>query len=45
VNGYPAVKLRRDGELFAVLTVRATTEGIDRVLWMMNPQKLAALSA
>jgi len=45
VNGYPAVKLRRDGEFFAVLTVRATTEGIDRVLWMMNPQKLAALSA
>ena len=45
VNGYPAMKLRRDGEFFAVLTVRATHDGIDRVLWMMNPQKLAALSA
>ncbi|GED08775.1 RNA polymerase sigma-70 factor [Cellulosimicrobium cellulans] len=45
VNGYPAVKLSRDGELFAVLTVRATTDGIDRVLWMMNPQKLAAVPA
>ncbi|KON72765.1 hypothetical protein M768_19430 [Cellulosimicrobium cellulans F16] len=45
VNGHPAVKLSRDGELFAVLTVRATTDGIDRVLWMMNPQKLAAVSA
>lgn len=45
VNGHPAVKLSHDGELFAVLTVRATVDGIDRVLWMMNPQKLAALSA
>ncbi len=45
VNGYPAVRRARDGELFAVLTVRATTAGIDRVLWMMNPRKLAALSA
>ncbi|MFD4992050.1 RNA polymerase sigma-70 factor [Cellulosimicrobium cellulans] len=45
VNGHPAVKLSRDGEFFAVLTVRATTDGIDRVLWMMNPQKLAAVSA
>ncbi|WP_264030281.1 RNA polymerase sigma-70 factor [Cellulosimicrobium sp. SH8] len=45
VNGHPAVKLSHDGQLFAVLTVRATVDGIDRVLWMMNPQKLAAVSA
>ncbi|MGM7421022.1 RNA polymerase sigma-70 factor [Cellulosimicrobium sp. ES-005] len=45
VNGRPAVTLSRDGELFAVLTVRATADGIDRVLWMMNPHKLAAVSA
>src|SRR5690606_22065762 len=45
VNGHPAGRLSRDGALFAVLTVRATAAGIDRVLWMMNPRKLAALSA
>lgn len=45
INGHPAVRLSHDGQLFAVLTVRATADGIDRVLWMMNPQKLAALTA
>ncbi|WP_086726639.1 RNA polymerase sigma-70 factor [Streptomyces carpinensis] len=41
-NGRPAMRLSRDGELFAVVTVSVTTDGIDRVLWMMNPSKLAA---
>ncbi|MEN3535158.1 RNA polymerase sigma-70 factor [Microbispora sp. ZYX-F-249] len=45
VNGQAAALLRRDGELFTVLTVNASDEGIDQVLWLMNPDKIAALSA
>ncbi|MEV4759556.1 RNA polymerase sigma-70 factor [Micromonospora sp. NPDC049559] len=44
-NGQEAAVLRRDGAVFAVVTVDASAEGIDRVLWMMNPDKLAAFSA
>ena len=44
-TGRPAAVLRRNGTVAAVLTVSATTEGIDRVLWMVNPEKLAAVSA
>ncbi|WP_370962813.1 RNA polymerase sigma-70 factor [Amycolatopsis sp. cg9] len=42
VNGTHAMLLSRDGEVFTVLTVTASGEGIDQVLWMMNPGKLAA---
>ncbi|WP_432926901.1 RNA polymerase sigma-70 factor [Microbispora sp. CA-135349] len=45
VNGQAAALLRHDGELFTVLTVNASDEGIDQVLWMMNPAKISALSA
>jgi RNA polymerase sigma-70 factor (ECF subfamily) len=43
-NGRPAVSLSRDGTVFAVLTVSVTPDGIDRVLVMMNPSKLAAMT-
>lgn len=43
VNGAHAMLLSRDGEVFAVLTVTASAEGIDQVLWQMNPGKLAAV--
>jgi RNA polymerase sigma-70 factor (ECF subfamily) len=39
VNGQPAALLSRDGTVFAVLAVTASTEGIDRLLWMLNPDK------
>ncbi|WP_329080458.1 MULTISPECIES: RNA polymerase sigma-70 factor [unclassified Streptosporangium] len=45
VNGQASALLRRDGAVFAVLTVDASDRGIDQVLWMMNPAKLAAVSA
>lgn len=45
VNGRPAMKLSRDGAVVAVVTVSVTPEGIDRVMWMMNPRKLAVLEA
>ncbi|MCR6489115.1 RNA polymerase sigma-70 factor [Amycolatopsis sp. OK19-0408] len=43
VNGAHAMLLSRDGEVFTVLTVTASAEGIDQVLWQMNPGKLAAV--
>jgi len=43
-NGQTSAVLRRDGAACAVLTVSASTEGIDQVLWMFNPQKIAAVS-
>ncbi|MDX3095574.1 RNA polymerase sigma-70 factor [Streptomyces sp. ME01-24h] len=43
VNGRPAMKLSRDGAVYAVVMVSVTPEGIDRVMWMMNPRKLAVL--
>jgi RNA polymerase sigma-70 factor (TIGR02957 family) len=43
-NGHTSAVLGRDGAEFGVLTVSATTEGIDRVLWMLNPEKIAAVS-
>ncbi|WP_328608922.1 RNA polymerase sigma-70 factor [Amycolatopsis sp. NBC_00345] len=43
-NGGPGALLRRDGEAFAVVTVTASAEGIEQVLWMMNPGKLGAIT-
>jgi RNA polymerase sigma-70 factor (TIGR02957 family) len=43
-NGQTSAVLRRDGDLVAVLTVSASIEGIDQVLWMMNPAKITAVS-
>ncbi|MGJ6969960.1 RNA polymerase sigma-70 factor [Streptosporangium sp. G11] len=45
LNGQASALLCRDGAVFAVLTVNASAQGIDQVLWMMNPAKLAAASA
>jgi RNA polymerase sigma-70 factor (ECF subfamily) len=33
--------LLRNGSVYAVLTVTASTEGIDHVLWVVNPEKMA----
>ncbi|MET7337309.1 RNA polymerase sigma-70 factor [Nonomuraea sp. NPDC005650] len=43
-NGQTAALLSRDGEVFAVVTVTASEEGIDQVLWMMNPAKITAVA-
>ena len=43
-NGQASVLLSKDGTIFAVLTVVAGAEGIDQVLWMMNPHKLEAVT-
>jgi RNA polymerase sigma-70 factor (TIGR02957 family) len=44
-NTQPSVLLSKEGTTFAVLTVVASPEGIDQVLWMMNPHKLAAVAS
>jgi RNA polymerase sigma-70 factor (TIGR02957 family) len=47
-NGQASVVLRREGTarpIHAVLTVSASTEGIDQLLWIVNPEKVAAVSA
>ena len=39
-NGQASVRLSRDGGVVAVMTVTASTAGVDQILWMMNPVKL-----
>jgi len=43
-NGQTSAVLVRDGDLFGVLAVTASTEGIDHLLWMVNPEKIAAVT-
>lgn len=43
VNGEAAIALDRDGDTFAVMAVAASERGIDEILWIMNPAKLAPL--
>lgn len=44
-NGQTSAVLWQEGTVRVVLTVSAPAEGIDQVLWMFNPEKIAALSA
>ncbi|RAS70967.1 RNA polymerase sigma-70 factor (ECF subfamily) [Lentzea atacamensis] len=41
-NGLSAVRLRKDGTTYAVITVTASAEGIDQVMWLVNREKLNA---
>ncbi|MDX3070830.1 RNA polymerase sigma-70 factor [Streptomyces sp. MI02-7b] len=45
INGRAGVRLTRDGVVFAALSLHVAPDGIDRLMWMMNPSKLAALAA
>ena len=44
-NGQPSVVLSKDGTTFAVVGLVASDRGIDQVLWMMNPNKLGAVTS
>jgi RNA polymerase sigma-70 factor (ECF subfamily) len=44
-NGRAAAVLHRDGLPYGVLTVSASADGIDQVLWMVVPAKIAAVTA
>ena len=43
-NGQPALCLSRDGAVTTVLTIEASADGIEQILWMMNPGKLGAIT-
>ncbi|MFJ4624404.1 RNA polymerase sigma-70 factor [Streptomyces sp. NPDC088812] len=40
-NGRPAVLVSSAGSAVALLCVDVSTEGIDRIMWVMNPDKLS----
>ena len=44
VNGQAAALLSRDGAVFAVLVLDARPEGIDQIMWVLNPAKITAVS-
>jgi len=44
-NGRASAVLRRDGTPLVVVTVSASNDRIDQVLWVFNPDKIAAVSA
>lgn len=39
-NGLATVVIRQGGLTFGMLTVCASTDGIDQVLWMLNTEKI-----
>lgn len=43
-NGRTVALLHRDGAVDGVLTVSASADGIDQVLWMVVPEKIAAVT-
>jgi RNA polymerase sigma-70 factor (ECF subfamily) len=45
MNGQASAVLLREGTVYGMLTVCASTEGIDQVLWMVNPAKNTAVPA
>jgi RNA polymerase sigma-70 factor (ECF subfamily) len=44
LNGRAAVLVSRGEEALGVLTIGASVDGIDRVFWVVNPNKLASLA-
>jgi RNA polymerase sigma-70 factor (ECF subfamily) len=43
-NGHTSVLLSREGTVVALVTIGASAAGIDRIMWMMRPSKLAAIA-
>ena len=43
-NGRPAVLISRDDLVVAVLAVSASDDGIDRLMWVLSPDKLGGVS-
>jgi RNA polymerase sigma-70 factor (TIGR02957 family) len=44
-NGGLAALLSRDGQPYALVTIHASDAEIEQILWIMNPAKLASISA
>jgi RNA polymerase sigma-70 factor (ECF subfamily) len=45
VNGQPSVLISSEGAPFAVVDIEACEQGISRMMWVMNPAKLASIAA
>jgi RNA polymerase sigma-70 factor (ECF subfamily) len=43
-NGQPSVLIARDGNALALAAITASDDGIDQILWVMNPAKLASIT-
>ena len=43
-NGRPSMVLLRDGVAYAFVTIEVSAEGIDELLWILNPAKLGAVT-
>ncbi|GAA3951614.1 RNA polymerase sigma factor SigJ [Actinoplanes auranticolor] len=43
-NGQTSAVFRRGGSVYGLLTISASAEGIDQLLWVVNPDKIAAVS-
>jgi RNA polymerase sigma-70 factor (TIGR02957 family) len=43
-NGQASVLMSRDGVAIALATIDASAQGIDQIMWIMRPSKLAAIS-
>jgi RNA polymerase sigma-70 factor (TIGR02957 family) len=43
-NGQASVVISRDGVAIAFATIDASAQGIDQIMWIMRPSKLAAIS-
>jgi RNA polymerase sigma-70 factor, ECF subfamily len=43
-NGQPAVVISRDDAVVALLALSASAAGIDRLMWVMSPEKLRLIS-
>lgn len=41
-NGQTSAVLRRDGTVYGLITVSASADGIEQLLWLVNPDKLRA---
>lgn len=44
-NGRPSLLVRRDGEPIALLSISASSAGIERLMWVMVPEKLVRVGA
>ena len=43
-NGQPVALLSREGDVFGVVALIASTEGIEQLFWVMNPEKLSRVA-
>ncbi len=44
-NGQTSVVVWHEGKVRCIFTIGASTDGIDRVLWMFNPEKISTVAA